>query len=144
MMVTDMARPRTWSDEELAAALAGASTWAGVTRALGVTPGGSAVRCAAGHAMRLGLDVSHLREVPAARPPARPAGPPPAAELAALVRDAGSWAQLLTALKVGTSGSRYRWARQIVADAGISTAHFRSRGARRGAREAEGARLLTE
>jgi hypothetical protein len=51
---------RTWSDRQLREAVATASTWADVLHRLGLTDQGEARLRVKGHAVRLGLDVSHL------------------------------------------------------------------------------------
>lgn len=50
---------RRWTDQGLAAAVSSAKTWAQVAEALGLV-GGSSVTTLRGHAVRLGLDTSHL------------------------------------------------------------------------------------
>jgi PD-(D/E)XK endonuclease len=50
---------RRWTDQELAAAINSATTWAQVTEALGLV-GGSSMTTIRGHAVRLGLDTAHL------------------------------------------------------------------------------------
>ncbi len=60
-----MSRPRSWTDEELAAAVAASSTLSEVHRRLGLRPGKYALMRA--HIARLGLDASHI---PGAHPDA--------------------------------------------------------------------------
>ena len=54
-----MANIRTYTDEQLAAAVAGASCWSQVMRALGKAPGGG-TQAVKAVAVRLGLDTSHF------------------------------------------------------------------------------------
>jgi hypothetical protein len=62
---------RRWTDQQLVAAIASATTWTQVADALGLA-GGSSTTTLRGHAVRLGLDTAHL--VP-------PTKPPPAVEM---------------------------------------------------------------
>jgi hypothetical protein len=128
-----MGRPRTWSDGDLAVAVATATTWTGVIRLLGVSLGPRAIRSAQGHAMRLGLDVTHLP--PTARPPseAAPETPvarpdPTPAQLAAQAAAARTWTELIIGLGAIPSGHRYRWVRALAAEYGTDVSHFRGRG----------------
>lgn len=50
---------RRWTDQQLADAVASASSWAQVTEALGLV-GGSSMTTIRGHAARLGIDTAHL------------------------------------------------------------------------------------
>jgi hypothetical protein len=58
---------RTWSDRELCEAVAAASTWSDALSELGLTDRGETRVRVKGHAVRLGLDVSHLNAQPAER-----------------------------------------------------------------------------
>jgi len=53
---------RRWTDQDLAHAINAATTWAQVTKALGLV-GGSSMSTIRGHAVRLGLDTAHLSPV---------------------------------------------------------------------------------
>jgi hypothetical protein len=93
-----MARARTWTDEQLAEAVRGEATWAGVTRALGLNSDGRNTFRFRGHAARLGLDVSHLA---AARKPVEPATSPAPLDSAAViaaVQASPTWAGALRRL----------------------------------------------
>jgi PD-(D/E)XK endonuclease len=59
---------RTWSDTQLRVAVRSASTWSDVLCELGLTDRGETRVRVKGHAIRLGLDVSHLRGQTAERP----------------------------------------------------------------------------
>src|SRR4051794_40866439 len=50
---------RRWTDAELVAAVAGAQSWTHVAEHLGLS-GGSSTTLLKGHAVRLGVDTSHL------------------------------------------------------------------------------------
>jgi hypothetical protein len=132
-MITRVSRPRTWSDEDLAAAIDGAATWGQVVRRLKLTPAMSAERSARGHAARLGLDVTHLP--PAAYPvkpiPAEPDRNVDPAALADAVARSWSWAGALRVLGASSDGDNYRWIRNLVAKAGVDTSHFLPRGGHR-------------
>jgi hypothetical protein len=52
---------RRWTDQQLAAAVAGATSWAQVANTLGLA-GGSSTTTIRGHAARLGLDTNHLTQ----------------------------------------------------------------------------------
>lgn len=60
---------RSWTDVDLRAAVTGASTWSDVIRALDVSDTADARARAKGRALRLGLDVTHLRRPAAATAP---------------------------------------------------------------------------
>jgi hypothetical protein len=55
---------RSWTDADLRTAIAAAATWADVIRDLGVSDTADARARAKSRALRLGLDVSHLRAIP--------------------------------------------------------------------------------
>lgn len=59
---------RRWTDQQLAAAIASATSWAQVAEKLGLA-GGSSTATLRGHALRLGLDSTHLA------PPRKPQTP---------------------------------------------------------------------
>ena len=61
-MTEDSLNKRTWSDSQLAAAVAASRSWRGVMRelGLGVTSAG-AIRIVKRHVIRLNLDTSHFR-----------------------------------------------------------------------------------
>ncbi len=73
--VSHLTGRRRWSDRDLLEAIDGGHTWADVLRALDVTDNAEARVRIKGHATRVGLDVSHLREVVPEKAPlsARPA-----------------------------------------------------------------------
>jgi deazaflavin-dependent oxidoreductase (nitroreductase family) len=65
---------RTWSDEELRAAVAVSSCLTAVLRELGLRPAGGNHASVRRHIERLGLDTSHFRRRPPPRRPGRPLG----------------------------------------------------------------------
>jgi hypothetical protein len=62
---------RRWTDQQLAEAVATSLTWVQVADRLGLS-GGSSTTTLRGHAVRLGLDTSHLRRTPAGPPAGGP------------------------------------------------------------------------
>ncbi len=65
---------RRWTDQDLAAAVASATTWTQGVETLGLI-GGSSMKTVRGHAVRLGLDTAHLsaiRQPPVSRLELRP------------------------------------------------------------------------
>lgn len=57
---------RRWSEEELAAAVARSRTWSQVASTLGLA-GGSCASALRGHALRMGLDTTHISSGPRSR-----------------------------------------------------------------------------
>jgi hypothetical protein len=60
---------RRWTDQQLIAAIASATSWTQVADALGLA-GGSSTSTVRGHAVRLGLDTAHLAPLRKPQPPA--------------------------------------------------------------------------
>lgn len=125
-----MARPRTWSDDDLRAAVDESSTWGEVVQKIGLTDFAKARRTAQGHCVRLGLDVTHL---PAFKPVA-PIEPydsrwrSVSAEVAVAVPDSTSWADVFRKLGLPVSGSGYVRLKEQAESLGLDTSHFRSQG----------------
>src|ERR1700722_1781307 len=87
---------REWSDAQLRDAIAGASNWRDVMRALGLRDNSAgAIRIMKRHAVRLGLDTSHFRGKRSWSD----------AQLRRAVIDARSWDELLTALGLAPRNS---------------------------------------
>lgn len=125
-----MARPRTWSDEDLRTAVRESSTWGEVVQKIGLTDFAKARRTAQGHCVRLGLDVAHL---PAFKPVA-PIEPHDSrwrsvsAEVAAAVPDSTSWADVFRKLGLPITGSGYMRLKEQAERLGLDTSHFRGQG----------------
>jgi hypothetical protein len=125
-----MARPRTWSDDDLRQAVSGSSTWGEVVQKIGLTDFAKARRTAQGHCVRLGVDVGHL---PAFKP-VQPIEPHDSrwqtvkAEVAAAVPDASSWADVFRKLGLPVTGSGYMRLKQQAESLGLDTSHFRGQG----------------
>jgi hypothetical protein len=115
-----MARARTWTDEQLRKAVAGAATWADVARSLGLRAEGRNTFRFRGHAARLGLDVSHL---PAARASVEPATSPAPFDSAAVitaVHASRTWAGVLRRLGLNVALHNYRRVQEIAAQTGVA------------------------
>lgn len=115
-----MARARTWTDEQLREAVAGAATWADVARSLGLRAEGRNTFRFRGHAARLGLDVSHL---PAARASVEPATSPAPLDSTAVitaVEASPTWAGVLRRLGLNVAPHNYRRVQEIAAQAGVT------------------------
>jgi hypothetical protein len=122
-----MPRPRKWTDEQLVEAVATSFTWRDVVLKIGRTDNAKARGVVQGHAVRLGLDVSHL---PVFKPVA-PIYPHDVrfqnivGDLAAVVPECDSWAQVFRRLGITASGSGYVSLRNKVTGLGLDTSHFR-------------------
>jgi hypothetical protein len=121
-----MARPRTWTDEQLKKAIATSSTWGEVVTRIGHADYGPARRVMQAHAVRLDLDVTHL-------PPFKPIAPRfpydrpvvDAAQLSAAIAASISWAGVLHQLGFGQSGSAQSRLRKQAEALGLDFSHFR-------------------
>jgi hypothetical protein len=88
-----MARPRTWTDEQLIEAVATSQSWVEVARKLGSAAASPTTRHLRQHAARLQLDTGHL---PARTPVASAIGSPEPLDLAAVaaaVSSSNQWAK---------------------------------------------------
>src|ERR1035438_4972996 len=125
-----MARPRTWSDDDLRQAVSGSSTWGEVVQKIGLTDFAKARRTAQGHCVRLGVDVGDMT----AYKPVQPIEPHDSrwqtvkAEVAAAVPDASSWADVFRKLGLPVTGSGYMRLKQQAESLGLDTSHFRGQG----------------
>lgn len=122
-----MPRPRKWTDKQLCEAVAASSTWHEVVLKIGRTNNAKARRVVQGHAVRLGLDVSHL---PAFKPVA-PIYPHDLRfrslidDLVAAVPECDTWAQVFRRVGITPSGSGYVSLRNKAMALGLDTSHFR-------------------
>jgi hypothetical protein len=92
-----MSRQRTYSDEQLVAAVADSHSWRGVLRALGLTAtSGSALRSVRRQADRLGLDYGHFTGQRRWSD----------CELATAIQEAGSWAEVVASLGLADASSQ--------------------------------------
>lgn len=106
---------RTWTDEQLAAAVRDANSWRGVLRNLGLSPGRSN-QIVKREAIRLGLDTGHFGS---------PLIACSEAELTESLATAASWGQLLASLGLRTASRRAR--QKVAAKAaqlGLDTDHL--------------------
>lgn len=122
-----MPRPRSWSDDDLRAAVQGSTSWKGVCEALGVRPGGKTFESLRAAADRLQLDYSSFygggrRESVEDRVTD--------ASIAQAVTDASSWTDLAHRLgyTAPLRGPVRRRIEERVHQLALSTAHFRGRG----------------
>jgi hypothetical protein len=139
-----MARPRSWTDDDLRAAVGVAHNISEVTRLLGLTPSGWSNMLARMRIAELGLDTSHFRPgVPSGRPLPPPPRPTPRTvgrtrsrtsrrwtdeQLAAAVAEARSVAGVLRRLGLKPGGSVYVAINQRIGELGLDTSHFKGQG----------------
>jgi hypothetical protein len=119
---------RTYSDEQLRLAVAGARSIADVLRALGLFPGGGNYESIKDHIRRLGIEVSHLWTYDSRRR----LGSYSDEEIAEAARSSRSFAQLMRKLGISPGGNQARL-KERVQRAGIDTSHMLGAGWRRGA-----------
>jgi hypothetical protein len=130
-------RPRSWTDEQLAAAVAASRTLAEVHQRLGLKPGRYDVMRT--HIQRLGLDATHI-------PTAAPGSPRPRtqwtdADLIEAVRTSTSVSGACRRLGYQPNGGMHRLIVGHIKRLGIDTSHFTGQGWARG-RSFTGRRLL--
>jgi hypothetical protein len=119
-------RPRTWSDEDLREAVAGATSWRQVRAALGLRGGGSTKQRLRARAAELGLDTTHL-PAPGAMPRRFSDD-----ELRDAVAAAGSLHGVFLALGLAVGGSAWRRMQDHIVRLGLDTSHWRPGGVRPG------------
>src|SRR6516164_277069 len=115
-----MPRPRTWTDRQLADAVASAKTWVEVAHKLGSTSASPTTRHLRQHAKRLRLDTRHLPARTVVLPST--GSPPPLNEdaVVAAVTTSGRWIDVLGKLQVSRSSASYRRVQRIACVAGVS------------------------
>jgi hypothetical protein len=115
-----MARPRSWTDDDLRAAVAGARSWREVRDRLGLRGGGSANRSLRERAATLGLSIDHL--------PGPGASPRrfTDAELAAAVAAATSLHGVFVTLGLAAGGSAWLRMQEHIQRLGLDTSHWRA------------------
>lgn len=122
-----MPRPRTWSDEQLIAAIKDSASWAEVSRRLGLPARGATTRRLRGHAARLKIETGHIhvRTTVAPRASPEPMSDYPKIDpddLRAAVASSRSWAQVEAKLgypkRMNRSHARIR---RAAASAGIDS-----------------------
>jgi hypothetical protein len=120
-----VARPKTWTDDQLRAAISVAETWNDVVKAIGRQPSSRATATVQGHALRIGGDVRHLPPIPqgvAVLPQGRAFS---SDQLAEAVQCSRSWADVMRKLGYSKfSGSRYATAKRMATTAGLDTSHL--------------------
>lgn len=122
--------PRTWTDEQLAEAVANSERWRQVCLALGLTSGGRAYKTLRQHAARLGLETSHLPGLVEDFPlqPRRFDDD----ELRTATAQSASYAEVLRRLGYRPSGGMHRFIKAHMKRLGLDTSHFRGQGWARG------------
>lgn len=121
-----VARPRSWSDDDLREAVASARSWREVRRLLGLTGGGSTNKRLRGRAGELGLDITHLP---------RPGEAPRRFtddELVAAVAASSSLNGVFDRLGLAVGGSAWRRMQEHIVRLGLDTSHWRAVGVRPG------------
>jgi PD-(D/E)XK endonuclease len=114
-----MGRRRSWSDEQLVQAVSVARSWRGVFRELGIPASSTAIGRLKGHALRLGLDVTHLGGPPAVAPLASPQPLDNAAVISA-VASSLNWTEALRKLDLPVQNRNYKRIQAIANDAGVT------------------------
>src|SRR5579859_6062955 len=113
-----MPRPRSWTDEQLIQAISEAASWRAVLRKLDLPVSSRAVCRMKGHALRLGLDVTHLGGAVATMPISSPAPLDPAA-VAATVSSSMRWAEAIRKLGLAETSHNYKRIQKIAQAAGV-------------------------
>lgn len=135
-----MGRPRSWTDEQLAAAVASSTRLIDVLAKLGIARGGAGLVAVRSRILQLGLDVSHLER--GLRSAAWKDDPATLnvkgstanrrtwtdADLAAAAAEARSIAGVIRALGLTIGGSQYLNIRRRIAELGLDTSHFTGQG----------------
>ncbi|GAA4849727.1 hypothetical protein GCM10023201_47390 [Actinomycetospora corticicola] len=124
-----MPRQRSWTDEQLRAAVAASSTLADVYRHLGLRPGKYDAMEA--HIARARIDASHLTRRPQLRPRAFDWTDDDLAEIVARV---STISDVLRELGYRPSGGMHRFMTARIKSLGLDTAHFVGRGSMAGKR----------
>ena len=125
-----MPRARSWTDEELLAAIAVATSWRAVSRMLGLTAGGGTYSVLRRHAARLDADTDHLPGLVNGRPVARRRFADD--DLRAAVTTSATFADVLRNLGYQPSGGMHRFIRGHIKRLGLDTSHFVGQGWARG------------
>lgn len=112
-----MGRPRSWSDEQLIQAVAGAPSWRAILREIGIPVSSAAIRRVKGHALRLGLDVKHLGGAPAVVPIASPA-PLDTPQVVTAVTSSAHWVEAIEKLGLAKTSRNYKRVQAVAGAAG--------------------------
>jgi hypothetical protein len=128
-----MARPRSWTDAELRAAVASSGRLIDVLRALGLSVGGATLDAVRNRILQLGLDCSHMeRPVRSAKWQTDPGDSRRGVDrrtwtdedLRAAVAEATSIAGVIRALDLTIGGSMYLRIREAIEALDLDTSHF--------------------
>lgn len=120
-----MSRPRRWTDDQLRGAVATSTTWNDVVRAIGRVNNAKARATVQGHALRLGLDLSHLPTFKAVAPIHPDKELAPDGAISDAVMQSTSGAEVLRRLGLRVSGFAYARLRKRIDVLGLDTSHFR-------------------
>lgn len=135
-----MGRRRSWTDEQLRAAVAASTTFKEVHARLGLKPSGGSYSAVRIRVAELELDVSHFeprrRTAKPRRPPGQAAGGSRGSvieriapqDLRAAVEASQSIRETLGRLGIGISGSSYAAIKAAMRRHGIDRSHFRGQG----------------
>jgi hypothetical protein len=106
---------RTWTDEQLGQAIAASTSWRGVLRELGlVGTSATAIRIARRHAIRLDLDVSHIRGGRRWSDD----------QLRVAVCESSAWEEVLTKLDQSSNGGAALHVKANAIRLGLNTSHL--------------------
>ena len=125
-----MVRPRNWTDDQLRSAVTAAATWGDVIRGVGRVDNVKARRTVQGHAVRLGLDVTHLPTIKMVDPiyPHDTGQRIRLNELAEVIPEVNSWAEAFRRLNLRVTGSGYLRLKAKARELEIDMSHFRGQG----------------
>lgn len=123
---------RTWTDDDLASAIADATRWRQVCVSLGVRPGGRAYETVRRHATRLALDTSHLPGTFDSRPFRERRFDDD--QLREAVLSSASYAEVMRRLGYAPSGGMHRFIKAHIKRLDLDTSHFVGQGWARGTR----------
>lgn len=126
-----MARPRSWTDDDLRAQVPVATSWRDLRDRLGLVGGGSTMSLLRRRSAELGLDTSHLPE-PGAMPRRWTDQ-----QLAEAVAAATSLNGVFTHLGLSVGGSVWRRMQDHIVRLGLDTSHWNPRGVQPGRRGAK-------
>jgi hypothetical protein len=134
-----MPRPRSWTDDDLAAAVAQSRSLAEVMRRLGLKPG--RYDLLRRHIRRLEIDASHLKMDPTA---SNRRGDWTEADLATAVAESVSYSEVIRRLGYAPNGGTHRWIQGHIRAQGLSTEHFTGQSSNLGRRFPGRGRPLSE
>ncbi len=114
-----MPRPRSWTDDDLRAAVAAATSWRQVRRSLGLVGGGTTVSALRARATELGLDLSRLPDI--GEHPRRYTDE----QLAHAVAEASNLNGVFGVLGLSVGGAAWRRVQDHIVRLELDTSHWR-------------------